>query len=232
MSIDAIARHLQKVPLFRELTKEELGPIVGIAQLRTFTPHSFVFMQDDPLDRVFFIQKGKVKIYKTDIQGKEQIVSILKEDDMFPHVGFFRTGSYPAHAEVLEETSLIVIPINEFENILLRNPEVSIKMFRVLGEKIIDLQNRLEEQVLHNTYEQILMLLLRLCSLYGKSYDDERTELDTQFTNRDLANMIGTSRETVSRTLTKLRKKDLVRFSSAGFLIIANEAIQDELFDL
>ncbi|WP_026700660.1 Crp/Fnr family transcriptional regulator [Salibacterium aidingense] len=232
MPADIITRHLKGVPLFKELTEAEIEPIVKIAHVRTYKPRTFVFMQGDPLERVFFIQQGKVKIYKTDINGKEQIVSILKEDDMFPHVGFFGRGSYPAHAELLEESIIVVIPIAEFETILLQYPEVSVKLFRVMGEKIIDLQNRLEEQVLHNTKEQILMLLLRLCEAYGRELGAGQVQLDTYFTNRELANMIGTSRETVSRTLTQLRKKEFIHFNKYGYLNISTEAIQKELFDL
>lgn len=232
MSEEIIVRHLRNVPLFKKLTLSELEPIVQIAQIRKYNRNTFVFMQDDPLDRVFFIQEGKVKIYKTDINGKEQIVSILKEGDMFPHVGFFRTGHYPAHAEVTEESKLIVIPIPDFEAILLQYPEVAVKLFRVMGERIIDLQNRLEEKILHNTYEQILMLLLRLCKAYGEPLDENRIQLDTHFTNRELANMIGTSRETVSRTLTQLRKKNFVTFNKSGYLVISSDDVQDELFKL
>ena len=232
MQSETVSRHLKNVSLFKELTDTEIESIVQIAQIRNYKAHTFVFMQDDPLDRVFFIQKGKVKIYKTDVHGKEQIVSVLKEGDMFPHVGFFKRGTYPAHAELIEKSTLIVIPIEDFETILLQNPEVCVKLFRVMGEKIIDLQNRLEEQILHNTYEQILMLLLRLSKAYGEPIDDKRVRLNTHFTNRELANMIGTSRETISRTLTKLRKKDMIALNKYGSFIISTEAIQNELFNM
>ncbi len=134
-------------------------------------------MQGDPLDRVFFIHEGRVKIYKTDVSGKEQIVSVLQNGDMFPHAGFFRTGGYPAHAEIMEDATLLVIPIQEFEQLLLQRPDVCIKLFRVMGEKIIDLQSRLEEQIFHNTYEQILMLFLRLAKTHGKKQEDGRVRL-------------------------------------------------------
>ncbi|GAA3312411.1 hypothetical protein GCM10020331_000040 [Ectobacillus funiculus] len=93
-----------------------------------------------------------------------------------------------------------------FEAILIKYPELCIKLFKVLGEKIIDLQNRLEEQILHDTYEQIIMLLLRLCQSNGVPINDGY-KITTHFTNRELANMIGTSRETMNRTINRLRKK-------------------------
>ncbi len=100
MSTNIIQDVLWNVPLFKELTREEIGAITEIAKIKQYATNSYVFMQGESLERVHFIHKGKVKIYKTDINGKEQIVSILKSEDMFPHAGFFRKGNYPAHARL------------------------------------------------------------------------------------------------------------------------------------
>jgi CRP/FNR family transcriptional regulator len=229
MRHEDIVNRLSKVPLFRELSLAELASFADVAQARFYKQKMYVFMQEDPLDRVFFIHSGKIKIYRTDLSGKEQIISILEQGEMFPHAGFFRNGTYPAHAEVLEEAQLIVIPIDKFEEILISNPEFCIKIFKVLGEKIVDLQGRLEAQVLHNTFEQIILLLIRLCKSNGEK-TDKHYKLTTQFTNRELANMIGTSRETVSRTMNHLKKKDNIHQDEDGFYLIDREALQQELF--
>jgi len=191
---------------------------------------SLVFLQDEPLENVYFIYDGKVKIYKTDLNGKEQIVSILKKGDMFPHVGFFRKGGYPAFSEILENAILVVVPISQFEKVLIENPELSIKMFKVLGEKIVDLQDRLESQILHNTYQQIIKLLIRLGKEHGQKLENGRILLKGEFTNRDLANMIGTTRETVSRTLTKLKKDHHIETDSEHDLIFDPNLLEEELF--
>lgn len=229
MKQEDIKKRLSNVPLFKELSEEELAPFIKIAQTRYYKQKMYVFMQDDPLDRVFFIHSGKIKIYKTDFSGKEQIVSVLEPGEMFPHAGFFRQGNFPAHAEVMEDASLIVVPIDQFEETLISFPELCIKLFKVLGEKIVDLQGRLEAQVLHNTYEQIILLLLRLCKSNGEK-NGSYYQLTTQFTNRELANMIGTSRETVSRTINHLKKKDYINQCDEGYYLIDRDALQQELF--
>ncbi|MCM3737708.1 Crp/Fnr family transcriptional regulator [Bacillus cytotoxicus] len=227
--LEIIKKHLRGIFLFKELSEEEIQPFVEISQIRMYKDKSFVFMQDDPLDRVFFIHSGKVKIHKIDASGKEQIVSILEAGEMFPHAGFFRKGTFPAHAEILEDAQLIVIPIADFEVILIKSPELCIKLFTVLGEKIVDLQNRLEEQILHDTYDQIIMLLLRLCKSNGVQIDD-KYKITTHFTNRELANMIGTSRETMSRTISYLRKKDIIDTDEDGcFLIDRNKLVEETI---
>lgn len=220
---------LQQFPLFKHLTDEEMEPVLEIARNRVYRKGTHLFMQGDPLTNVYFIMHGKIKIYRTDLQGKEQIVNVLGENEMFPHQGFFRNDDYPAHAEVLDEATLIYIPIHQFEQFLISNPEVSVKVFRVLGDIIVDLQNRLEEQILYNTYEQIILLLLRLTKSHGKEIADGSFQITTPFTNRDLANMIGSSRETVSRTLTQLKKNNLIETKS-GKIIVDRAKLEEELY--
>ena len=220
MKIEEIKRVLSEFSLFRELNDYELTKITDIASARDWKKQSHVFLQGDPLENVYFIYDGKIKVYKSDINGREQIVAIMKKGDMFPHVGFFRKGDYPAYAEVLEPSILIAIPISKFENVLIENPELCIKVFRVLGEKIVDLQNRLEEQILNNTNEQIIKLLIRLGQKHGKKLADGRILLKAEFTNKDLANMIGTTRETISRTLTKMKKDELIEVDEKGDMLL------------
>ncbi len=229
MSPESIRELLQQFPMFKDLTKDEMMPIVDIAKSRFFPQGTHVFMHGDPLTNVYFIQKGKIKIYRTDLQGKEQLINVLSDNEMFPHQGFFRKDDYPAHAEVMEDANLIYVPIKLFEELLFTHPEICVKLFRVLGDKIVELQNRLEEKMLHNTYEQIIMLLLRLAK-DGKKHDETFTRLNLQLTNRELANMIGSSRETVSRTLTQLKKKKLVSSDYASYLVIDVMGLHKEIF--
>jgi CRP/FNR family transcriptional regulator, cyclic AMP receptor protein len=229
MKIEEIKQVLSNFTLFRDLNDTELLKVTEIAIAREWKKNSLVFLQGDRLENVYFIYDGKIKIYKSDVNGKEQIVAIMKKGEMFPHVGFFRKGDYPAYAEVLEPSTLIAVPISQFENVLIENPELCIKVFKVLGEKIVDLQNRLEEQILNNTYEQIVKLLIRLAQKHGTEQEDGTILLKSEFTNKDLANMIGTTRETISRTLTKMKKDELVEVDEDGNMILDVEILMEEI---
>lgn len=219
---------LSKFSLFRDLTDHELAEIVKISISRVWNKGSHVFMQDEPLENVYFIYDGKIKIYKSDATGKEQIVNFLIKGDMFPHIGFFRKGGYPAFAEVIENATLVVVPIGKFENVLIENPELCIKVFKVLGGKIVDLQERLEAQILNNTYEQIIKLLVNLGKKHGIENEDGSIRLKSEFTNKDLASMIGTTRETVSRTLTKMKKEGKISVDDKGNMIFDPIELMDE----
>jgi|SRR5690625_1814549 len=229
MSKQELYTFLKQFPIFRDLSDYEMEPIVDFARSREYKSGTIVFMQHEPITDVFFIQEGKVKIYKTDYEGKEQIVNVLQKDDMFPHQGFFRKGNYPAHAEILTDAILVNIPIISFENFLITHPEISVKVFKVLSEIIIDLQNRLEEKILYNVFDQIILLLIRLARKNGEEIDENIFRLTVHLTNRELANMIGSSRETVSRTLTKLKKEGIVYNDDQGHLIINRAALEEKV---
>src|SRR5699024_2251779 len=221
---------LSQFTIFNKLNTYEMEPIIDIANSKHYDAGKMVFMQHEPITDVFFIQEGKVKIYKTDYEGKEQIVNVLQSDDMFPHQGFFRKGNYPAHAEILEDATLVNIPILSFENFLLTHPEICIKMFEVLGGIIVDLQQRLEEKMMYSVFDQIVLLLMRLARRNGKKIAEDSFRITVHLTNSELANMIGSSRETISRTLTKLKKEHAIELDRHGFLIIHYSALEETVF--
>lgn len=225
---ESTGNFLRQFPIFKELTDDEIIPLIELMETRTFPTNSFVFMKDEPITNVYFILDGEVKIFRTSIEGKEQIVNILKAPDMFPHRGLFRQDNYPANAQVMKDTRLMYLSIADFEQFLIMYPRVSIKMFRILSGIIGDLQSRLEEKILFTVYEQIVMLLIRLAKNHGKQINDVEYKIGLQFTNQDLANMIGSSRETVSRTLTLLRKEKLIRNDEDGYVIIKFNKLKDE----
>src|SRR5690625_435100 len=219
---------LRKFSLFKNLSDYEMLPLTDLMNTKTYEKDTFIFMKNERLTHVYFILEGEIKIFRTNPDGKEQIINILKAPDMFPHQGLFRQGNYPANAQVSKEAKLMSISIADFEEFLIIYPSVSIKMFRILGEIIVDLQNRLEEKMLLTVYDQVVRLLLRLTNNYGKRINDEEYKISLNLTNLDLANMIGTSRETVSRTLSLLRKEGIVKNDAKGLYIIKYDRLKHE----
>lgn len=219
---------LKKIPFFRDLQKDELEKIDQLLIRRTFMERMIVFMQGEPLEYVYFIASGKVKIYRTDDQGREQIVNVLQAGDMFPHIGIFRQTAYPAHSVMIEKGVLFALPTARFRSLLESNPALSLKLLSVLESKIIELQGRLEEMVLHDTFGRIVLLLIRLSRLHGVP-EGEIVRLNVPFTNQELASMIGTSRETVSRTLSQLKKVKALETTADHHLRLHIDRLEKQL---
>ena len=221
---------LSSISLFEDLTIDELQKMISFMKKKSIPKGMHVFFKEDPLHSVYFIEKGIVKIYKTDLNGKEQIVSLLKDGDMFPHVGFFQSRTYPANALVVEDASFIYLSTADLKEMVLHYPEVSIKLFRVMEDKIMELQSSLEAQVLNNTYEQVVKLLLRLQHAHGVLQEDGSYMLPMHITQNEIAQMIGAARETISRSLSKMRKKGLISDSNEGYMLLNVEALHRELY--
>lgn len=219
---------LRKIPFFRDLQPDELAKIEQLLIRRTMMERMVVFMQGESLDYVYFIAGGKVKIYRTDDQGREQIVNVLQAGDMFPHVGFFRNVSYPAHSVMIEKGVLFALPTARFRALLETDPSVCLKLMALMEGKIIELQGRLEEMVMHDTFGRIVLLLIRLSRIHGIP-DGEYVRLNVPFTNQELANMIGTSRETVSRTLSQLKKEQALETTSDHHLLLNLDLLDKQL---
>lgn len=126
-----------------------------------------IYIHDTRITDVYIIESGKVKVFSNDLSGNEQMIRVIRCGNLFPHVVFFRNENYPAHSQAIKDTVLYSVSIKQFEDVLLTNPKVSIKLLRLLGSLIVDSQQRLEEMALRNTNERILLLLLRLSKTHG-----------------------------------------------------------------
>ena len=227
--MELLSKTIRQVPLFKDLTDDELIPFHEIAKKKNFAEKSMLFMHEDEMKEVFIIASGKIKVFRNDIMGKEQIICVKQNGDLFPQVGFFRKGTYPAHAQAIEDTTVYSMALSDFEGVLLVNPHLSIKLFRVLGDRIVQLQERLEEMSLRSTNERILLLLQRLSQTHSSAQSDGWMKLNTKFTNADLANMIGTTRESVNRMVSQLRKEQTLRVEN-GHYVICPSIVKEDVF--
>lgn len=209
---------LKQIPLFVELDEGELNHLAGISISRAYRKNANVFMEGDQKQAVFFIHKGIIKIYKIDSEGNEQIVTFLKEGEMFPHTGFFDDSPYPATATVVEPAELFVIPIQSFEQLMLSVPTIAIKVMRVMGAKIREFQNKLQAFVTQDVNRRIISFLVRMADEHGVRSGTE-LRIDIPMTHQEFANMVGTTRETVNRVMNNLKKEAIIDMNRQGIVI-------------
>lgn len=220
-----IHKVLRLVPIFRDLDEEEMDRIAKIAITRFVRKKSIIFIEGYDKEAVYFIQDGLVKAYKTDEEGNEQIVSLLQTGDMFPHTGFFNQEPYPATAETLVDSYLVAIPVQAFEQLILEMPTISMKVIDVMGAKIRELQQKLQQFAGHNVNGRILSFLLQLADKHGER-KGTHIHIDLPVTNQELANSIGTTRETVNRLLNQLKKQKILQSNRSEIVILDIEALK------
>lgn len=216
---------LRQVPLFRDLSEEEIGGLSRIMIQRSYPKKTIVFTEGSEKEAVYFIQNGLIKTYKTDENGHQQIVSFLKTGDMFPHTGLFHANYYPATAETIVPTALFAMPIKPFELLLSSYPGIAVKLMRVMSQKILELQEKLQELTGQDVQNRGQLFLLKLAENNGK-VKNGRLLIEIPMTHQDIANAIGTTRETINRMLNQLRKDGIVETDRSGFVIHDLEALR------
>lgn len=217
---------LTQYPFLINLKDDEYNKIESYFILKKAKKSTYLFRQEEELGGIFFLFNGKVKIFKHNDQGKEQLVNLYSNKDIFPHIGYyFHTKKYPAHALIMEDVELFYIPVDKIEALLKESPTICMLFFYIMGEKVIDLHCRLEDKLLATTIEQIGNLLIRLSQKHGISQGNHKVLLKENFQNTDLANMIGMTRETVSRVMNHLYLDEIILKDKKGRLIIDLEKL-------
>ncbi|MBO1005086.1 Crp/Fnr family transcriptional regulator [Pseudogracilibacillus auburnensis] len=219
------SQFLHKVPLFNELNEHEMTRVEEIMISRFIPKKGIVFSEGSEKEAVYFIQEGLVKTYKTDENGHEQIVSFLKAGDMFPHTGFFNKNPYPATAETIIDAKLMAIPLKTFESLMMDTPSIAIKMMRVMGDIISELQERLQVLSGRDVKQRALSFLLMLAEQHGKTKGD-KTIIDLPMTNLEFANSVGTTRETINRLFNQLIKDKILDMDRNRIVIMNWEALK------
>ncbi|WEK53255.1 MAG: Crp/Fnr family transcriptional regulator [Candidatus Cohnella colombiensis] len=218
MKNNTTATLLKQLMLFQDLNDEELARIEDIIIAHQHAKKSTIFNEGSEKEAVFFIQSGLVKAYKTDENGNEQIVSYLKSGDMFPHTGLFNQSPYPATAEAIVNSVIWAIPIRRFELLLMDTPSIAIKILRVMGDKIRELQEKLQVLSGQDVKNRIISFLILLAEQHGQQKDNTIT-INLPMTHQEFANSVGTTRETVNRLLNQLSKDNLLSVDRNRFII-------------
>lgn len=227
MNPDPMTSFLRQVPLFQGLNESELERIEEIAVSRYFPRRTTVFSEGSEKEAVYFIQDGLVKTYKTDENGHEQIVSILKPGEMFPHTGFFNQNPYPATAEAIVDAKLLAVPVRQFERLMMNVPSIAIKMMRVMGDKIRELQEKLQVLSGQDVRHRAMSFLLQLAEQHGHLSGNKMT-INLPMTHQEFANSIGTSRETISRLLNQMSKEGLLKVDRSRIVLSDLESFKQQ----
>lgn len=219
MSHSAAAHILGKIQLFQQCSEEELTEISQLLTYQAVKKKQVLFHESDPCDVIYFITEGRIKVYKTTKDGREQIVNLLSEGDMFPLVGLYGGDVYPATAEVVESGQIYSMNVSLFVKFLEENPTLSVKLLKELERKIKELQRRLTDVLSKDISEKIYNMLCSLAKTKGTPTEDGYV-LEIELTHQEIADMVGTTRETASRTLSQLKKDEKIKMNQQRIIVM------------
>lgn len=159
---------------------------------------------------LYLIKQGKLRLYKINDDGKQFTLDILGKGDFFGEAGSFALSSNEIIIECIEDTDLVRIDKKEFEIYLMGHPHIAIKFLGVLSSRLQEREFTIQNVVFSDVKERILNLLRRLSIEFGLENGDYYI-IDIPLTHQEIANMIGTTRESVSNLIRDLVRKDYIQ---------------------
>lgn len=219
---------LQRVPLFSDLTKDELMLIAERVSLRQFDSGETIFTEGDLCRELLIIRDGSVKLLKTSANGRQQLLSVERAGNSLAEVSLFDGGPFPATAITVTATTLLSIVAEEFRTLCLRQPAVALKVIKVLGHRLRRMTALVEDLSFSTVRGRLVAHLLHLTEVRGRS-TAEATELELTENNEELAARLGTVRELVSRNLGRLHNQGLIHMSRRKVRIPNLAAFKAEL---
>lgn len=208
-------------PLFNGIPLSVQEEIKYNSVLKFYPNKALIFPNNASLKHIYLIIKGTIHIIKHDKDGKEQIVSILRRGDFFPHVGLFENKS-PGSAHATEDTTILLLTVDYLREIAFKYPVILMEYSKELSRKIVELQSRLEEKAFLSTYQQVIRRILFLADKYGEAIEADKIKLKLSLTHEELAHLVGTTRETVSRSVTKLKKLNALQINNGEWIVYIN----------
>lgn len=198
--------------IFGHLDEARATTLFKDFQRRSYAKNSFVINAGDYADSFYLIQSGKIKIVILDEEGKEIILSILGPGDHFGEFSLIDGQPRSASAVTMEESKLLVISKERFRECLAANPDIAERVMISLTQRLRDADRKIEGLALHDVYSRLVRTLSDL-----SIEQDGKLVLQQRLTHQDLANMIGASREMITRILRDL--------AVGGYISIENREI-------
>lgn len=216
---------LKQVSLFSGLKEEDLQAILTRGRQERLAKRAFLFHQGEPSDRLYLILRGKVKVVKQHPSGQETILEVHGVGDSIAEVAVLDGRPYPASAQTLSECTLLRLSRPQFLEILEAHPPVARNLIVGLGRRLRDLVEHVSSLAVQPVEERLAGLLLKLAKGSGLPVSGGLL-VNLSLTRQDLADIIGTSLETVVRALRRLRQRGLLTLQGRRLLITHPERLR------
>jgi len=158
--------------------------------------------------------------------GREHIINILSPGDLFAEVLLFNNRAYPATVIAVDDSKVGVIKNSDLERLILGNNLLALQLIKALSQRLLFAQQKIKNLALHDVTARTAETLLRLGAKHGRSLTNGQIEITLDLSRQDLASLVGTTRETVTRTLSSLKKDRMIDFDIHKIVILEPDQLQ------
>ncbi len=216
----AVTDTLRKVPLFSQLAPSDLERVSEISRERAYPRNSVILFEDDPGDALYVVAQGQVKVVLIGEDGREVILSVMGEGEFFGEMALVDDEPRSAHVIAMEDSTLLVLRREDFQGILKQTPGIALALLRELSRRLRRVDEKVGSLVLLDVNGRVAQLLLELADEAGSE------RITRRLTHHTIAQMIGSSRETVSRTMRELVDKGYIEVSRREIVIRDRTALE------
>lgn len=221
-------QYLQKCVLFSGLPDEQLSEISSLLLERSYQKGRFIFMEGEPGEALYLLKSGFIKLTKRLEDGREHILHFVNPGDVFAEVVLFDGGTYPATAEVQEDCVVGVLRNQDIERLLNQHPAMAVSMLRIMSRRLRTAQEKVMNLALHDTARRLAFALLKMSDEHGLK-KSQGTLINLNLTNQELANLTGSSRETINRMLNSFKRAGAIDVDRQQIVVLNRKKLEDLL---
>ncbi len=188
-----------------------------------------IFREGDPVNGIYFIFKGKVKVYNSGLRNKTQIVRFADSGNILGHRGFGKLRVYPIGATALENSTICFVPADVFLNTMNNNGLLAVELVNFYADELRRAENKLRSLSQMTVKQKIAEAILTLSEIYGVVKENETEFLKVQLSRQEYADITGASLEEVIRTISQLKKEQLIAIEGKKIGITNRNKLQEML---
>lgn len=195
--------------MFADLPERELELLEQLTEASDYRRRSVVWSPGDAANLIYIVRSGIVKVSKVSDEGRELTLHFFTRDMLFGELAVVSDAAHDTNAEAFEDSNLLQIAKEDFTRVMMRNPPLAMRMIRLLGERRRALENRVENLLFKSAHSRLAGLFLELAVHFGVR-DSRGVIVNLKLTHKEIASLIGATRETVSFAILDLRKDGLI----------------------
>jgi CRP/FNR family cyclic AMP-dependent transcriptional regulator len=203
--------HLLTMDIFRGLLPQDFGIIGHAIEKRTCCQGQLIYSQEDPVEALFLLKRGRVRLYRLTPSGKRLELAVIEPGTFFGEMPLLGESMRNTYAEALEDSLICVMSRSDIERLVCAHPQVALRIIEVLGRRLALCEARLEEVAYRSVPARIAALLVRL--------SQEQLDEVVEITHQELGDMIGAIRETVTKTLDEFQQAGLVELCRGRIIL-------------
>lgn len=225
VEVKDVLSQLEMIPFFKGLNREQLIAVKDLAFVRKYRTNEVIIHENEPCVGLFIFLSGTAKIFKTSRDGREQVLYFLGAGESFGEVPVFDGGGNPVTLQAMEDSYVMIIEKDDFKRIVNEYPLLAKRTIESLARRVRRLFSLVEDLSFNDVGKRLARLILDLAEEKGVQRDG-KIVIEMNMTHQEIAAVVGTVREMVSRSLKKLERGKIIRSNGHEIAILNKEELE------